>query len=62
MVAVVHGLLSALLHRPVGPYFAWNDPLPGPMAVARIAYRFLAKAWHGQLGVSFTKQYAQRKA
>jgi hypothetical protein len=32
------------------------------MAVVRIAYRFLAKAWRGQLGFTFTKEYAQRKA
>ena len=59
--AVAGGLFSALLHRPVGPYFAWNDPLPGPMTVVRIAYRFLAKAWRGQLGFSFTKVYGQRE-
>jgi len=62
IVAVLGGLCSSLMRRPVGPYFAWHDPLPGPMAVVRIAYRFLAKAWRGQLGFSFTKVYGQRKA
>src|SRR2546428_731147 len=48
MVAVVHGLLSALRHRPGGPYFAWNDPLPGPMAGARSAHRLLSQTRRGR--------------
>jgi len=34
-----------------------DDILPGPFAVARVAYRLAAKAWRGQLSTVFTKQY-----
>jgi len=56
-LAVARGLLAALAARPVGAYFAPDDILPGPFAVARVAYRLAAKAWRGQLGAVFTKQY-----
>ena len=42
---------------PVGPYFAPQDMLPGPFAVARIGYRLASKARLGRLGNVFTKQY-----
>jgi D-aspartate ligase len=57
VVAVLRGLLLALLRRPVGAYFAPDDVWPGPFAVLRICYRFLAKVWRGQLGAVFTKEY-----
>src|SRR6266568_1708792 len=47
-LAVVRGLLAALAAWPVGAYFAPDDILPGPFAVARVAYRLAAKAWRGQ--------------
>jgi hypothetical protein len=56
-LAVLRGILGSLASRPVGAYFAPDDILPGPFAVARIAYRLTAKAWRGQLGTVFTKQY-----
>jgi D-aspartate ligase len=56
-LALVRTLLGALAQRPVGPYFAPDDMLPGPFALARVAYRFIAKLWRGQLGAVFTKQY-----
>src|SRR5439155_26078342 len=49
VLAVLRGLLLALLRRPVGAYFAWDDIWPGPSAVVRIAYRVLSKARRGQL-------------
>ncbi len=58
-LAVVRGLLAALAAWPVGAYFAPDDILPGPFAVARIAYRLATKAWRVQLGTAFTKQYNQ---
>ena len=58
-LAVLRGLLVALLHRPVGAYFAPDDVWPGPFAVARICYRLLARTWRGQLGTVFTKQFNQ---
>jgi predicted ATP-grasp superfamily ATP-dependent carboligase len=57
VAAVVQGLASALRGGPVGPYFAWDDPLPGPFSVARLARRFLNKAWRGKLRGAFTKEY-----
>ncbi len=57
VLAVLRGLLLALLRRPVGAYFAWDDVWPGPFAVVRIAYRVLSKAWRGQLRAVFTKEY-----
>jgi predicted ATP-grasp superfamily ATP-dependent carboligase len=59
LLAVVRGLLTALVHRPVGAYFAPDDLWPGPFAVARICYRLVARAWRGQLGTPFTKQFKQ---
>jgi len=56
-LAVVRGLLAALAAWPVGAYFAPDDILPGPFAVARVAYRLAGKAWRGQLSTAFTKQY-----
>ena len=58
-LAVLRGILVALLHRPVGAYFAPDDVWPGPFAVARICYRLLARAWRGQLSSVFTKQFKQ---
>lgn len=60
-LAVGGGVLKALAAWPfpVGPYFAGNDVLPGPFAVARVGYRLATKAWRGQLGTVFTKQYEQ---
>ncbi len=57
VLAVLRGLLLALLRRPVGAYLAWDDVWPGPFAVVRIAYRVLSKAWRGQLRAVFTKEY-----
>jgi predicted ATP-grasp superfamily ATP-dependent carboligase len=57
--AVSRGLLVALASWPVGAYFAADDVLPGPFAVARVGYRLASKAWRGQLGTVFTKQYDQ---
>ena len=57
LLAVLRGLLGALLRRPVGAYFARDDVWPGPFAVFRICYRLLARAWRGQLGAVFTKQF-----
>jgi D-aspartate ligase len=57
--AVSRGLLTALASWPVGAYFAADDVLPGPFAVARVGYRLASKAWRGQLGTVFTKQYDQ---
>jgi cation diffusion facilitator CzcD-associated flavoprotein CzcO/predicted ATP-grasp superfamily ATP-dependent carboligase len=62
LLAVLRGLARALMRRPVGAYFAWDDVWPGPFAVARIFCRLLAKAWRGQLGAAFTKEYDQAKA
>jgi len=56
-LAVVRGLVAALAAWPVGAYFAPDDILPGPFAVARVAYRLAAKAWRGHLSTVFTKQY-----
>ena len=58
-LAVLRGILVALLRRPVGAYFAPDDVWPGPFAVFRICYRLLARAWRGQLGTVFTKQFNQ---
>jgi predicted ATP-grasp superfamily ATP-dependent carboligase len=58
-LAVARGLIGALARGPVGPYFAPDDVLPGPFAIARVGYRLAAKAWRGQLGTVFTKQYDQ---
>ena len=55
--AVLPAILGALASRPVGPYFSPDDWWPGPFAIARVCYRFMAKAWRGQLGTVFTKQY-----
>ena len=60
--AVLGGLLRALLGRPMGPYFAWHDILPGPFTLVRIARRMFNKAWRGKLRGEFTKQYSQPKA
>ena len=57
--SVVRSILGALTSRPVGAYFAPDDILPGPFAVARVGYRLTTKAWRGQLGTVFTKQYDQ---
>jgi len=57
LLAVLRGLLVALVRRPVGAYFAPDDVWPGPFAVFRISYRLLARAWRGQLGAVFTKQF-----
>jgi len=59
--AILRGLVTSLATwpLPVGPYFAANDMLPGPFAVARVGYRLATKAWRGQLGTVFTKQYDQ---
>jgi D-aspartate ligase len=61
LLAVARGLLGALATwpPPVGVYFAPDDMLPGPFAVARVGYRLATKAWRGQLGTVFTKQYEQ---
>jgi D-aspartate ligase len=59
LLAVVRGLFSSLARGPVGPYFAPDDVWPGPFAIARVLYRLAAKAWRGQLGAVFTKQYGQ---
>ena len=58
-LAVLRGILVALWHRPVGAYFAPDDVWPGPFALARICYRLLVRAWRGQLGTVFTKQFKQ---
>jgi len=58
-LVVARGLIAALARGPVGPYFAPDDALPGPFALARIGYRLAAKVWRGQLGTVFTKQYGQ---
>ncbi len=55
--AVMPGILGALLSRPVGAYFSPDDWWPGPFAIARVCYRLTAKAWRGQLGTVFSKQY-----
>ena len=55
--SIFGSLLGSLSHWPVGAYFSPDDILPGPYAVARVAYRLMTKAWRGQLGTSFTKQY-----
>ena len=55
--AVMPGILGALLSRPVGAYFSPDDWWPGPFAIARVCYRLMAKAWRGQLGTVFSKQY-----
>lgn len=55
--AIAGGILAALLGRPVGPYFAWNDMLPGPFTVMRIARRLMNKSWRLKLRGEFTKEY-----
>ena len=55
--AVMPGILGALLSRPVGAYFSPDDWWPGPFAIARVCYRLMTKAWRGQLGTVFSKQY-----
>jgi len=60
--AVFGGIVRALLGRPVGPYFAWDDLLPGPFALVRLARRFLSKAWRGKLRGEFTKEFKHPKA
>ena len=62
VLAVLRGLVQALLRRPVGAYFTWDDIWPGPFAVLRIAYRLLARMWRGQLRAVFTKEYRRPKA
>jgi len=62
VLAVLRGLVQALLRRPVGAYFTWDDIWPGPFAVLRIAYRLLSRMWRGQLRAVFTKQYRRPKA
>ena len=57
---IMFGTLMALLRRPVGAYFAWNDPLPGPLAMVRLALRLIAKAKGGQLASVFTKDMGRR--
>lgn len=59
ILSVAGGILGSLAKAPVGAYFAPDDMLPGPFAVARVLYRLAAKAWRGQLGAVFTKQYGQ---
>jgi predicted ATP-grasp superfamily ATP-dependent carboligase len=61
LFSVAGGILGSLVKWPLstGPYFAPNDFLPGPFAVARVGYRLATKAWRGQLGTVFTKQYEQ---
>jgi predicted ATP-grasp superfamily ATP-dependent carboligase len=54
---VLVDLLRALARHPVGAYFAWDDPLPGPFAAVRLAYRFVQEAWRGRLASIFTKDY-----
>lgn len=49
----------ALARNPVGPYFAWNDIGPGPMAAARLACRMIERAWRGQLRQVFSRDYAR---
>ena len=56
-LAVLRTIVGALAAGPVGPYFAPDDMLPGPFALARVAYRLTSKVWRGQLGAAFTKQY-----
>jgi D-aspartate ligase len=57
VAVVLRDVARALVRRPVGAYFAWDDVWPGPFAVARICSRLLAKAWRGQLAAVFTKEY-----
>jgi len=59
LFASLRGLMASLATwpLPVGPYFAPDDMLPGPFAVARVGYRLATKAWRGRLGSVFTKQY-----
>ena len=59
---VALGLAAALRTRPMGSYFEWRDPLPGPAAAARLAVRGLARALRGQLASVFTKDYGRRRA
>jgi hypothetical protein len=59
--AVFGGIVRALLGGPVGPYFAWDDLLPGPFAVMRLVRRFFSKAWRGKLRGEFTKEYKHAK-
>lgn len=59
--AVLGGIMRALLDGPVGPYFAWDDLLPGPFAVMRLVRRFFSKAWRGKLRGEFTKEYKHAK-
>lgn len=61
VLGVLRGLVLALLRRPVGAYFAWDDIWPGPFSVLRIAYRLLGRVWRGQLRAVFTKEYAPPK-
>lgn len=57
LLKILRTVLVALLVAPVGPYFAEDDPLPGPFSVARVGYRVVSKASQGQLDAVFTKQY-----
>ena len=59
---VLIDLLRALARHPVGAYFAWDDPLPGPSAAVRLAYRFVQEAWRGRLASVFTKDYRKLPA
>jgi len=61
LFSVASGILGSFVKWPLstGPYFAPDDVLPGPFAVARVGYRLATKAWRGQLGTVFTKQYEQ---
>jgi predicted ATP-grasp superfamily ATP-dependent carboligase len=54
---VLVDFVAALAKRPVGAYLAWDDPLPGPLSAARLVWRFLVRAWRGQLGHVFTRDY-----
>jgi predicted ATP-grasp superfamily ATP-dependent carboligase len=61
LFAVARGVLASLAKWPLptGPYFDPRDIFPGPFGLARVGYRLATKAWQGQLGTVFTKQYEQ---
>jgi predicted ATP-grasp superfamily ATP-dependent carboligase len=59
---VLVDVVAAIGKHPVGAYFAWDDPLPGPLATVRLCWRFLARAWRGQLGAVFTRDYRKQPA
>ena len=56
-LGAVKDLVAALRRKPVGAYFAPDDPWPGPLAALRIAVRLVSRLWRGQLGSVFTKDY-----